>query len=36
MLGKRFLKINGETIPNPYDGFGVTFDEDETVNLSEA
>ena len=36
MLGKRFLKINGEAIPNPYDGFGVTFDEDETVNLSEA
>jgi hypothetical protein len=36
MLGKRFLMINGERIPNPVDGFGIDFDEDETVNLSEA
>lgn len=35
MLGYRFLKINGESIPNPVSGFGFSFDADETVNLSE-
>lgn len=36
MLGYRFLKINGVSIPNPVSGFKVQFDEDETINLSEA
>ena len=36
MLGKRFLKINNESIPNPFDGFEITFTPDETINLSEA
>lgn len=36
MLGRRFLSINGVSIPNPESNFKTTFDEDETVNLSEA
>lgn len=36
MLGHRYLKINGESIPNPVDGFTYQFNPDETVNLSEA
>lgn len=36
MLGYRYLKINGESIPNPVDGFTYQFNPDETVNLSEA
>lgn len=36
MLGKRFLQINGEAIPNPVSGFKFQLTADETVNLSEA
>lgn len=36
MLGFRYLKINNVSIPNPYSGFKVTFDPDETINMSEA
>ena len=36
MLGYRYLKINGVSIPNPIDGFKIDYDEDETVNMSEA
>ena len=36
MLGKRYLKINGEAIPNPVNGFKIQLEEDETINLSEA
>lgn len=36
MLGNRFLKINGESIPNPVEGFEIDFVPDETVSLSEA
>ena len=36
MLGKRYLQINGEAIPNPISGFKVSLEEDETITLSEA
>ena len=36
MLGKRYLSINGTPIPNPVSGFKIQYDEDETINLSEA
>ena len=37
MLGKRFLQINGERIPNPVPGsFKITYDPDEVIELSEA
>lgn len=37
MLGRRYLKINGTTIPNPVPGsFQIKFDPDETIELSEA
>ena len=36
MLGKRYIKINGEAIPNPVSGFKIQFEADETINLSEA
>lgn len=36
MLGRRFIKINNEAIPNPVDGFGYDFTPDETISLSEA
>ena len=37
MLGNRFLKINGTSIPNPVPGtFQIQFDADETIDLSEA
>lgn len=36
MLGSKFLKINGESIPNPVAGsFKVAYEADETVELSE-
>ena len=35
MLGKRYIKINNEGVPNPTD-FDYSFDEDETVSMSEA
>lgn len=36
MLGKRYLIVNGTPIPNPVSGFSITFDEDETISISEA
>lgn len=36
MLGKRFLKVNNERIPNPVSNFKVNFTPDEVVNISEA